>query len=290
VVKNVLVKIVIKSRVGVGDSMKGKSNLHRVFDFIGKYPKAKSLVWKFWYRYLTNLDKKADMTFMNYGYASKRKFPLEKVDESNRYCVQLYDHVASKVNLRNLDVLEVGCGRGGGSSYIMRYMHPKSMTGLDFSENAIEFCKKHYSIKGLSFIAGAAEALPFDSNKFNVVVNIESSHCYANIPKFLGEVSRVLKKKAYFLFADFRNKEYLGILFRQLRNSDFELLEKENITKNILKSLDLDNARKIKIINQKIPIIFRKIFYEFAGIGGSNVYNSFKTGKREYFSFILKNK
>src|SRR3990167_5500720 len=108
--------------------MKGKSNLHRVFDFIGKYPKAKSLVWKFWYRYLTNLDKKADMTFMNYGYASKRKFPLEKVDES-------------KVNLRNLDVLEVGCGRGGGSSYIMRYMHPKSMTGLDFSENAIEFCK-----------------------------------------------------------------------------------------------------------------------------------------------------
>ena len=267
-----------------------ESTLHKVFNFIKKYPKTESLVWKFWYQYLTNLDKKADMIFMNYGYESKRKVLLEKVDEGNRYCIQLYDHVIHKVNLKNLDVLEVGCGRGGGSSYIMKYIHPKSMIGLDFSDKAIEFCKKHYIIKGLSFIAGDAESLPFDSNKFNVVINIESSHCYANMTKFLSEVSRVLKKAGYFLFADFRKKEDLGILFEQLNNSGFELLDQQNITKNALKLLDLDNVRKIKLIERKVPMIFRRIFYEFAAIGSSDVYESFKTGKREYFSFILKKK
>ncbi len=268
--------------------MKGKM-LHRVFDLVGVYPKAKNLLWKFWYQYLTNLDKKAEMIFMNYGYAGKSRARLERFDESNRYCIQLYDHAASKVNLKKMDVLEVGCGRGGGSSYIMRYKHPKSMTGVDFSNNAIGFCKRYYSVKGLSFATGNAESLPFDSNKFDAVLNVESSHCYANMPKFLGEVSRVLKKNGYFLFADFRNREKVGILFKQL-NSRFRLLEKENITKNILKSLDLDNERKIKLINQKVPVVFRKIFHEFAGIEGSSVHDSFKTGDREYFCFVLQNK
>ena len=266
------------------------SNPLRIFHFIGRYPKVKSLLWKFWYQYLTNLDKKADMTFMNYGYAGKSNIPLEKVDESNRHCIQLYGHVANKINLKNLDVLEVGCGRGGGSSYIMRYIRPKSMTGADFSVNAIGFCRKHYSIRGLSFIAGDAEALPFDEGKFDAVINIESSHCYANMPKFLGEVSRVLKEGGYFLFADFRDKQNLGVLFRQLRNSDLKLLKQEDITDNILRSLELDNARKIKLINQIVPNLIRKVFYDFAGIKGSDVYDSFKTRKREYFSFILKKK
>ena len=110
------------------------------------------------------------------------------------------------------------------------------------------------------------------------------------MPKFLGEVSRVLKEGGYFLFADFRDKQNLGVLFRQLRNSDLKLLKQEDITDNILRSLELDNARKIKLINQIVPNLIRKIFYDFAGIKGSDVYDSFKTRKREYFSFILKKK
>ena len=56
------------------------------------------------------------------------------------YYMQLYDHVAGAVDLRDLKVLEVGSGRGGGADYIKRYLKPESMVGLDISENAVSFC------------------------------------------------------------------------------------------------------------------------------------------------------
>lgn len=273
--------------------MEGKSIFHRVFDLLCRIsPSTNRTLWKLWYQYITSLDKNAQMIFMNYGfaYSNNKKISLEKHDEIDRYCIQLYNHAIKKVNLRNFDILEVGCGRGGGSSYIMRYLKPKSMIGLDFSEKAVEFCNKHYSIKGLSFKAGDAEAIPFESNKFDIVINVESSHCYPDMPIFLKEINRVLKKKGHFLLADFRNREEIDVLFKQIKDSGFEQLKKEDITKNILKALDLDNARKLKLINQKVPKIFRKSFFDFAAIKGSEVYDSFKNGSRKYFSFTLKNK
>ena len=59
---------------------------------------------------------------MNYGYApldpQTEKLVLDDADESDRYCIQLYQHVASAVDRLGLSVLEVGSGRGGGSGYI----------------------------------------------------------------------------------------------------------------------------------------------------------------------------
>src|SRR5437016_14665802 len=93
-------------------------------------------------------------------------------------------YVAGSIDLKGLDVLEVGCGRGGGASYIMRYLKPKSMTGVDIAEKAIAFCKRYHTVEGLSFRYGDAESLPFDNNTFDVIVNIESSQCYGSIPRF----------------------------------------------------------------------------------------------------------
>ena len=63
---------------------------------------------------------------MNYGWASldptASALTLRPEDEPNRYCIQLYHRVASVVDLCGSDVLEVGCGRGRGASYVMRYL------------------------------------------------------------------------------------------------------------------------------------------------------------------------
>ena len=89
--------------------------LHRIFDSVCSIsPAIRRSAWKIWYRYITELDKGAQVTFMNYGYADPKKIILKKSDEKDRYCIQLYHHVASAVSLKGRDVLEVGCGRGGG--------------------------------------------------------------------------------------------------------------------------------------------------------------------------------
>lgn len=36
-------------------------------------------------------------------------------------------------NLKGQNVLEVGCGRGGGLSYISRYLTPNLCIGIDYS-------------------------------------------------------------------------------------------------------------------------------------------------------------
>jgi len=271
--------------------MTRKSALHKFFDLVCIIsPRLKRSVWRILYQYVTGLDKEAQVIFMNYGYASEsEKIKLRKIDEKNRYCIQLYHHVASAINLKDKDLLEVGCGRGGGSYYIVRYFKPSSMTGVDFSGKSIEFCKKFYSVKGLSFYVGDAESLPFEDNKFDAVINIESSHCYGNMNQFLREVFRVIRPDGHFLFADFRKKDEINNLRNQLARSGFELIKEERITQNVLRSLELDNNRKLKLI-QKVPKILHKSFSDFAGLKGTETYESFRRGDREYFNFVLKKK
>lgn len=52
--------------------------------------------------------------------------PLDAADERNRYCIQLYHRTAAQADLSGRRVLEVGCGNGGGASYLTRTMRPAS--------------------------------------------------------------------------------------------------------------------------------------------------------------------
>ena len=247
---------------------------------------------RLWYHYLAVADKEAHLLFMNYGYADLQPgaeaLALSEVDERNRYCIQLYHHVAGALDLQGLDVLEVGCGRGGGASYIMRSLQPHSLIGIDSSAKAIAFCNRHYSMPGLSFLHGNAEALPFAESTFDVIVNVESSHCYRSMESFLHEAFRVLRPNGYFLFADFRHEEHIEALRQQFLQCGFALLNEERITLNVLEALQRDNTRKLALIHQKVPRILEKQVQEFAATRGTKAYEAFRTGERDYRSFLLQ--
>lgn len=252
--------------------------------------KAKLLnpIWKIWYSYISSLDRKGEVTFLNYGYADDKNLAFKKEDEINRYSAQLYHHVVGSVKLEGLDVLEVGCGRGGGASYIAGYFAPKSVMGLDLCEKSIDFCRKHYSAKGLSFCQGNALNLPFAENNFDAVVNVESSHRYSDMGKFLREVHRVLKPGGYFLFADLRDRESIKTLKDQLNNSKMKVIKEEIITPNVIKALELDQERRIDLIDRLVPKIFHRLTKEFAGTRETGLYKSFLTNKKEYLCYVLQ--
>jgi ubiquinone/menaquinone biosynthesis C-methylase UbiE len=232
-----------------------------------------------------------DWTFMNYGYApqDESQIPvLHAEDEINRYCIQLYHHVANAVELSGRDVLEIGSGRGGGADYIKRYLAPARMVGVDFSDKAVNLCRQHYCVEGLSFELSDAEHLPFDDQSFDVVINIESSHCYGSMDDFLAQVKRVLKPGGYFLFADFRNSEQLDGLAEQLDRTAMRRIKQENITPNVINALDADHGRRIAHIQRGIPNPLRKLMREFAGSKGTWIYKGFLEGTIVYQNFVYQ--
>ncbi|MBA3765634.1 MAG: class I SAM-dependent methyltransferase [Acidobacteria bacterium] len=248
----------------------------------------------FIYQALAKHFRTEDWLFMNYGYDSdalrRNKIPLSKEEEAHRYHIQLYQHLCSAVPLDGKDVLEIGSGRGGGAFYMKRYLKPRSVIGVDYSNNAVALCRKRYNIDGLSFVTGDAEKLALSDNTFDVVVNIESSHGYRSMETFLSEVKRLLKPGGYFLFADIRGKIYVdyAVLRQQFIGSGLILLKEEDITNAVLEAMDADKERKEELIRRHVPKLLRYMFYEFAGLPGSFIYDSFRLKDSTYHCCVLQ--
>ena len=172
--------------------------------------------------------------------------------------------------------------------HVFKYMKPKTIIGVDISKDAVALCNSTYKDTGLSFETGDSENLPFKENVFDIVINVESSHCYGDIRKFLSEVNRVLKPGGFLLWTDFRTKDEMKNVFGFFSESELHLIREKNITENVLAALDeLTKTRKTEI-KKHIPKIFQSVFMSYAGIKGSDVYESFLDGRFIYKSATLQ--
>lgn len=254
-------------------------------------PAFRRFLWHRWYQYLAGIEVR-DWVFMNYGFEDPQgntpRLELKPEDERNRYCIQLYHRVASAIDLKVKTIVEVGCGRGGGSSFVFRYLQPKQMTSIDFSRKAIRFCQAQHKHPGLTFERGDAENLPLKDASCDAVLNVESSHCYGSMPKFLSEVARVLKPGGHFLFADFRVPEDAQKLTSLFSAAGLRVIEHENITPGVLHALTLDSRRKLEQLEKHAPKRWLKTLKRFAAIEGSDVYSHFENGTFIYDRYLLQ--
>jgi ubiquinone/menaquinone biosynthesis C-methylase UbiE len=249
-------------------------------------------LWRMWHNFIIKHDADSALTLMNYGYAPTEGNPasltLQAKDETERYSIQLYDLVVSHEPVKDKNLLEVGCGRGGGASYITRYLGPKSYIGIDLSQNGIAFCNSYHQVPNLSFVVGDAMKIPFPDSHFDGVVNVESSRCYPDVPLFFRETRRVLKPAGAFYFTDMRWKEDYQKLISQIQDAGFVIEKQVEITKNVAKALDIDSQRREDMMEGKIPKLFMTNFRQFAGVKGTERYDSFTSGDMQYWSFLLR--
>jgi ubiquinone/menaquinone biosynthesis C-methylase UbiE len=254
-------------------------------------PKFQTALIRTFYSWLSVVLKSEDAAFLNYGYAplddDTMGLTLDPADASDRYSIQLYFRVAGARVLRDKQVLEVGCGRGGGASFITRYLHPASMTGMDISERAVRFCRRRHSINRLAFERGEAERLPFPSGSFDAVLNVESSHCYPSFEGFVDEVARVLRPNGVFLIADLRSREDIASMRSGLARR-FTIVDEELITPNVVHALGLDSDRRTRLIEKRTPKFLHKRLESFASVSGSPVFEAFAAGTLQYVRFVVQ--
>lgn len=235
-----------------------------------------------------------DWHFMNYGYVPNADEPALSLPDDptiQRYPLQMYHYLGAKAVLEGKQVLEVGSGRGGGARHLASYYRPASYIGMDLAQRAVDLASRIHQLPNLKFIQGSAESIPLPDNSIDVVVNVESCHAYGSVPVFLSEVKRVLKPGGYLLMVDFRNQanvENMETLQQQLRDSGLALREEENITGNVIQSIETEDASKIARIEKLVPAKWQKLFGEFAGVVGSKFYNTLKDGSRKYYRFVLQ--
>ncbi|WP_432570916.1 class I SAM-dependent methyltransferase [Kineococcus sp. SYSU DK005] len=249
---------------------------------------ARQLLWRACYEAIATGVREPAWSFMDYGYAPPGPpgLELEPGDEADRLCVQLYEHVVAG-DLRGRDVLEVGSGRGGGASYLSRYRHPRSVVGVDLSARAVALSRRHRRGPGLSFVQGDAQSLPFPDASFDVVVNVESSHCYASVPAFLAEVRRVLRPGGELFWADLRPAPRVQRVRAELAASGLRVRAEEDLTEGVVRALELDSERKLGLIRAWVPRPLHPAFRVFGGVEGTANHRGLRSGAQRYLSARL---
>jgi SAM-dependent methyltransferase len=254
-------------------------------------PAVKRAAWGLWYDTVARVLGEDMPYFMNCGYVDldtpDLQPTLDAMEEPERLPIQLYRNLASAIELTGRRVLEVGSGHGGGSRYLRSHHHPALMVGLDRSDLAVKRCARNLALPNLRFLRGDAESLPFSDCAFDVIINVESSHCYGSMERFLGEVRRVLRRGGHLLLADFRAAEAIADLERSLAQSGLEVLAGRDISRQVFAALQQQGPRRRQLILDHAPSVLHDILGDFASLEGSNTYVRFKTGGFRYLRYVL---
>jgi ubiquinone/menaquinone biosynthesis C-methylase UbiE len=183
------------------------------------------------------------LVFMNHGYSEGTANELDwlvgkpKQDFTYRYSMNMVRRALRGVPTEGARMLDVGCGRGGPADYLARYARAGQVTGLDLSHGNIEFCRRRFEGTGIEFVQGDAQQQPFEAERFDVVMNIESSCYYGNIRQFFAEVHRVLVPGGTFCYTDVCEAHLPAERRRWLEAAGLVVVSSEDITEQVIEGL-----------------------------------------------------
>ena len=244
------------------------------------------------YRLVNHSMRQLQRNCLNYGWAptdpSAEPHPIEPEYEADRYGLQLYWRVAADEDLSTRSVLEVGCGRGSGSAFLARSLNARTITAVDLTASSIKWCRENWTGTGIDFRVGNAEDLAFPDASFDALVNVESSHNYPHVDRFLAEAFRVLRPGGALLLADLRPAPDMPALRDGMAAAGFTVEVEEDITPNVVAALEADAASRRLWVESRFPRVLRKAALEFAGGPGTSIHESLKQRSWVYHRFVAR--
>lgn len=179
--------------------------------------------------------------YLNWGYHSDgpdRDQACHRIaeHEPNHSQARLVLEIIGKTPLDGKRIMDIGCGRGGALALLQRFYTPTQLIGIDISPSNIAYCRQQHPGRRLRFQLGDACRLPHPDNSVDVVLNMESSGAYSDLPAFFGQVQRILVPQGYFCFSDVIDQESLPLLQEALSLCGLELQQHRSVRQEVLAS------------------------------------------------------
>ncbi|AUX26460.1 uncharacterized protein SOCEGT47_070290 [Sorangium cellulosum] len=137
-----------------------------------------------------------DRIFINHGYAFLNPADepsLAAWEEPSRLGIQLYHKLLGAHDFTGLDVVDMACGRGGGSLYLKQRKNARLVAGVDAVRTHVLLAREaHASLEGVYFLHGRAEETPLPTGAFDALIAVDAVFHFP-LREFLREAHRLVK-------------------------------------------------------------------------------------------------
>lgn len=226
---------------------------------------------------------------MNLGYIGKSSPEIKYVDNDDAHHISLYMKLLNMApniheHAKNWSALEIGCGRGGGCYVMKNYFHIPDITAVDLSSANIKIAKK--LVPGVHFISN--DAITFETDKkFDLVLNLESSHRYSSRLLFFKKVASLMKADASFVFGDMIRKNELEAVEKMMQDSGLKIIKIETSNEGVVNSINKHSTKQYPMAT-RFPFLFPKRIHSFCVTIHSNSFKKLKSKDVLYNLYLLK--
>lgn len=183
---------------------------------------------------------------------SHNKNIVEQFSKQARGYTSIISHSASLDKLISIasaskkdDVLDVACGSGIVSCEFAK--HVSHVTGVDMTQAMLDEAKKtqtKQNLKNVTWEIGDVENLPYQDNRFSIVISRFGFHHFLNPSKVLSEMKRVCKPDGIIIVVDVSLPDTKIKKYNEMeKNRDSSHVAALSLTEftNLFKKVDLKN-------------------------------------------------
>ena len=134
---------------------------------------------------------------------------------------EFYPFTASLLPVQNgAAVIDLGCGTGLELEYYFKFNPTAKITGIDLSEDMLAALKQKFSGKAITAIHGSYFDIPFEKDRYDAAVSVESLHHFTKEEKtsLYKKVLQALAADGFFILTDYfaRTEEEENFFRREL--------------------------------------------------------------------------